>query len=84
MANQYSTVPLAWVDGLQQLNRALEVYQRLVVAWASRLGEDGVPGDVSGFVAGLDLIFEPILDGYRDIQSQVDSAKQLQGIRPDV
>lgn len=84
MANQYSTVPLAWVDGLQQLNRALEAYQRLVVAWASRLDEDGVPGDVLGFVAGLDMIFEPILDGYRDIQSQVDSAKQLQGIRPDV
>lgn len=77
MTHSYPTVPLAWLDGLHDLNTSLEVYHQMMSAWAQQALNGDVAGDPRTFIAGLDLMFKPILDGYRDIHSQIQSAKDL-------
>lgn len=77
MANQHFTVPEACVDSISQLNNALEAYQQLVVSWAGSIPDNGIPVDMGCFLSGLDLMFRPIIDGYRDIQSQVQKVHQI-------
>jgi hypothetical protein len=69
MANKHFTVPTACVDSIGQLNNALDSYQQLVLSWAGSIPDNGIPADMSCFLSGLDLMFQPIIEGYRDIQS---------------
>lgn len=77
MTTKYSIVPLSWLDEIHILNCSLDAYQRLVTTWISAIPRDGYPADTNAFVAGLDLMFQPILEGFRDLQSQIDLAKDL-------
>lgn len=77
MTEQYPIVPLRWVDELHTLNSALEAYHEIMNAWAQQALNGEIQGDKSTFIAGLNLMFQPILDGYRDIHSQIQVAKQL-------
>jgi hypothetical protein len=77
MTDSYPIVPLAWVDGLHGLNSSLEAYQELLLAWTQHCLSHGPSGDPSTFVSGLNLMFQPILDGYKEIYSQIDQAKKL-------
>lgn len=74
MADAYPIVPLSFVDGLEDLNNALEVYNQLVVAWVNQTMREGPSGDPGTFAAGLSLLLKPVLEGYRDIQAQCQSA----------
>lgn len=77
MTDSYPIVPLSWVDGLHDLNSSLAAYQELLTAWTQHVLTYGPSGDPATFVSGLNLIFQPILDGYKDIHSQVNQAKKL-------
>lgn len=77
MTDTYPIVPLAWLDGLHDLNTALETYHHVVGAWTQQALCGDLSGDPATFVAGLNLMFRPILDGYRDIYSQIEQAKDL-------
>lgn len=69
MANAYRSVPLHWLDDIHTLNCALETYQRLLSAFMSR--SEHAPSDPDSFVVGLNAIFQPILDGYQEIEQNV-------------
>lgn len=75
MANHDFTVTTAELDQFNSLNRALHTYQDLVTSWVSKAASEGAPVDISGFIAGLDLIFEPILGGYRDLEAKIYSLR---------
>ncbi|EJU9618392.1 hypothetical protein [Pseudomonas aeruginosa] len=77
MTTEYPIVPLAWLDDIHNLNCSLDAYQRLVTTWISAIPQEGYPTDTGAFVAGLDLMFQPILEGFRDLQSQINQAKEL-------
>jgi len=83
MTDTYPIVPLAWLDGLHDLNATLEAYHHVVSAWTQQALQGDLAGDPATFVAGLDLLFKPILDGYKDIHSQIEQAKDL-GLRSAV
>lgn len=83
MTNAYPIVPLAWVDGLHELNSSLEAYQELLVAWTQHALVHGPSGDPATFVSGLNFMFQPILDGYKDIYSQINQAETL-GLKTSV
>jgi hypothetical protein len=87
MANAYSTVPLRWIDELHTLNAALEAHHEIMNAWVQQALNGEIQGDKRTFVTGINLMFQPILDGYREIESQIESAKALQlnsGNQPEV
>lgn len=77
MTNSYPIVPLAWLDGLHDLNTSLEVYHQMFAAWSQQALNGDLVGDPHTFIAGLNLMFQPILDGYKDIHSQIQQAKDL-------
>lgn len=78
MANTHPIVPLHWIDELHTLNAALEAYHEIMNAWIQQALNGEIQGDRQTFVAGINLMFQPIYDGYRDIQSQIQLAKDLQ------
>lgn len=77
MTTQYPIVPLAWLDDLDSLNDALDTYQRLVTTWIDAIDTNGTPVQIGPFVAGLDMMFKPILEGYRNVQSQIEQAREM-------
>ncbi len=77
MAKSYPIVPLSFVDGLNDLNCALEAYHTLMLAWVRVHMEDTSTGGVSAFVNGLEEMFKPILEGYQGIESQCTSALRM-------
>lgn len=77
MTTPYPIVPLEWLDDLDNLNGALDTYQRLVVTWIDAIDTNGTPTDIGPFVAGLDLMFKPILEGFRNVQSQIEQAREM-------
>lgn len=77
MTTQYPIVPLSWLDGLNDLNGALEAYQRVLTAWIESSLREGPHADPRTFVRGLEVMFTPILEGYQDIHSQIDKAREM-------
>lgn len=77
MAKPYPIVPLSVVDRLNDLNNALEVYNKLVMAWTQQCLDGDVDGDPRRFTAGLTFLFRPIIEGFQDIESQVDQMRKL-------
>lgn len=77
MTTQYPIVPLSWLDGLSDLNGALEAYQRVLTAWIESSLREGPHADPRTFVRGLEVMFTPILEGYQDIHSQIEKAREM-------
>jgi hypothetical protein len=77
MTTPYPIVPLEWLDDLDNLNGALDTYQRLVTTWIDAIDTNGTPTEIGPFVAGLDMMFKPIMEGYRDVQSQIQQAREM-------
>lgn len=77
MTTQYPIVPLSWLDGLSDLNGALEAYQRVLTAWIESSLREGPHADPRTFVRGLEVMFTPILEGYQDIHLQIDKAREM-------
>lgn len=77
MATSYPIVPADWLDDLAPLNTSLEAYQSLLSAWLRCAVSEGIPPDSDVFLAGLNLLFDPILDGYKSLQSQVQMARDM-------
>lgn len=78
MTTAHPIVPLHWIDELHTLNSALEAYHEIMSAWIQQALNGEIQGDRQTFVAGINLMFQPIFDGYRDIQSQIQLAKDLE------
>lgn len=76
------TMPIAWLDGLDALNCQLETYHLLVTALAAQMLTEGPAIDPQRYICGVNDLFRPILEGYRDIQQQAENLlevhKQLQ------
>lgn len=77
MATPYPIVPADWLDELLPLNESLETYQTLLNTWIRCAISDGIPPGSDAFLAGLNLLFEPILSGYQGIQFQVQQAREM-------
>lgn len=77
MTKPYPIVPLSFVDGLNDLNNALQVYNQLVAAWAQQSLNGDLQGDPARFTAGLDFLFRPILEGYQSIEDQCTRALKM-------
>lgn len=77
MADAYPIVPLSFIDGLHDLNIALEVYNQLVQSWVQRALDGDLQGDPQTFLAGLDFMFKPILEGYQGIHDQCAMARDM-------
>lgn len=69
MANAYRSVPLHWLDDIHTLNCSLEAYQSLLSAFLA--SPDRNPSDLDSFIVGLNAIFQPILEGYQEIEQNV-------------
>ena len=67
------TMPIAWLDGLEALNCQLETYHALVTALAAQIITEGPGMDAQRYICGVNDLFRPILEGYRDIQQQAES-----------
>lgn len=77
MADAYPIVPLSFIDGLHDLNTALEVYNHLVQSWVQRALDGDLQGDPQTFLAGLDFMFKLILEGYQGIHDQCAMARDM-------
>nr|WP_176705077.1 hypothetical protein [Pseudomonas sp.]QBM91787.1 hypothetical protein pA22BJ1_p02 [Pseudomonas sp.] len=77
MATAYPIVPADWLDELVPLNTSLEAYQTLLNSWIRCAISEGIPPGSQAFLAGLNLLFEPILSGYQKIQCQVQQAREM-------
>ncbi|WP_039026567.1 hypothetical protein [Pseudomonas aeruginosa] len=77
MADAYPIVPLSFIDGLHDLNTALEVYNQLVQSWVQRALDGDLQGDPQTFLAGLDFMFKPILQGYQGIHDQCAMCRDM-------
>jgi len=66
------TMPIAWLDGLEALNCQLETYHLLVTALAAQTLTEGPCIDPQRYITGVNDLFRPILEGYRDIQTQAE------------
>lgn len=77
MAKPYPTLPLSVLDELNSLNAALDAYHHLTEAWIEQAFRDGCQGDSALFIAGLEQLFRPVIEGYQDIASQVDQFRKL-------
>ena len=64
------TVPVSWLDGLNQANRRLEAFQALVVPFVlSQLSGDSRQQTIA---AGMDDMLDDILDLYRDVSGNIE------------
>jgi hypothetical protein len=70
MAKPYPIVPLSFVDGLNHLNASLMTYHMAVEGLLRRFATDGAPNAYETVIAGLDNLFQPVLEGYQDIEAQ--------------
>jgi len=77
MATSHSTLPLSVVDDMNALNGALAAYQELMTAYITLVSTDGPSSDGSRFAAGCHSLLQPVLDGYQDIASKVESFCKL-------
>lgn len=77
MAKPYPIVPVAWVDGISQLNASLTAYQMAVEGILRRFATEGASYNFESVIAGLDNLFTPVLEGYQDIHSQIDKAREM-------
>jgi len=74
MAKPYPILPLSVLDDMDTLNSTLFAYQFAIEAIIRRLCVEGRPASFESLIAGLDDMFQPILEGY---QSVADQAKQF-------
>lgn len=77
MAKPYPIVPLSFLDELNDLNGQLDAYHQLLMAYVRcQMDDTSTPG-AGMFIAGLEDLFRPILEGFQGIESQCSTARQM-------
>ncbi|MWK60239.1 hypothetical protein GO594_30080, partial [Pseudomonas otitidis] len=76
MAKPYPILPASVLDELHDLNCTLQAYHYLVHTAVHRLCSQDAPVDYESFLLGLQSLFQPILDGYLDIERQAKSFRE--------
>jgi len=77
MAKPYPILPLSVLDELSNLNGALSAFDELMTAWLNQTMRDGPAGDKAHFPAGVQFLLKPVIEGFQNIQSEVESFRQL-------
>lgn len=77
MAKPYPILPLNVLDDITSLNSSLFAYQFAVEAMIRRISTEGAPFDFETLIAGLDNLFQPILDGYKSVADQADQFRRM-------
>lgn len=75
-ANHNRTFPMAWLDDVHALNSQLEAFQSMLHSWVR--SELSSKGDTRHEVLsrGMDLMLQTVLDGYRDIENNMNSLNE--------
>ena len=77
MAKAYPILPASILDELHGLNCQLGTYQRMLESTIRYFCTEGTPTDYESFLHGLDDLFQPILDGYKSIESQAKAFRDM-------
>lgn len=77
MAKPYPILPASILDELHGLNCSLSAYQLMLESAIRRFCSSDTPTDYETFLHGLDNLFQPILDGYRSIESQASAFREM-------
>jgi hypothetical protein len=77
MAKPYPILPSSILDELHGLNCSLGAYQVMLEATIRHFCTQGTPLDYESFLHGLDDLFQPILEGYKSIESQATAFREM-------
>ncbi|WGT20888.1 hypothetical protein [Pseudomonas aeruginosa] len=77
MAKPYPIVPLSWLDGFNDLNNQLVVYEMAVQALFRQFDPHGSPYELETVLSGLHDLVQPVIEGYQSMADQCKVARDL-------
>lgn len=71
------TVPVAWLDGMNNLNHRLEAFQLMHYAWLNTYLKDASDTRYEAISSGVHDMLGDMLEGYRQITDNISDLMQV-------